>query len=147
MPTDTNITIRGLLGYASNGEEDQLVGVMSVPEGLFTGDTVDVGTLLNWFKNGALTDTKPFAEIAFNAGWWQKYASVRYFISDRPATPEQLESDLVVVAMGVRESKYGAHYSDLTGYLWTDEQFNVGGHDPHGCHVLQQAHNQLRRGR
>lgn len=27
------------------------------------------------------------------------------------------------------ESEYYHQYSDLTGYLWTDERFKAGGHD------------------
>ncbi|MNJ80064.1 hypothetical protein D3C77_783070 [compost metagenome] len=31
--------------------------------------------------------------------------------------------------MGFCDVGYGARYSELTGYLWTDEYLKVGGHD------------------
>lgn len=98
----------GMLCKASNGEDDNLLGFMPM-EGFHAFEPLI------------------FAEEAED--WTCHEASVRYFISDKPATKEQLEEDFVRVLVGACESKYGTRYSDPTGYLWTDEDFNVGGHD------------------
>lgn len=54
---------------------------------------------------------------------------VRYWITDKPATKEQAQESFVRSCMGLFEGQYRAHYSETTGYLWTDEDLNVGGHD------------------
>lgn len=68
-------------------------------------------------------------EIADDIYIHGKFLSVRYFISDEPKTLDQLETDLLNHLEGEGEATYRDCYSDLTGYLWTDEDLNVGGHD------------------
>lgn len=55
--------------------------------------------------------------------------TVRYFISDEPAEPEDLEDNLIRVLSGDADADYTQHYSEVTGYLWTDAECNVGGHN------------------
>lgn len=56
--------------------------------------------------------------------------TVRYYISNKEATEEELQEDFLVNTLyGNLESEYGAFYSEVTGYLWTDDKLNVGGHD------------------
>lgn len=55
--------------------------------------------------------------------------SVRYFTANREATLEQFEENLIRRISGALEVDYGDAYSDITGYLWTDEDLVVGGHD------------------
>jgi hypothetical protein len=55
--------------------------------------------------------------------------NVRYWISDKQMDKSELQEEYLKTVMGLSTSDYGAHYSDLTGYLWTDEEWNVGGHD------------------
>lgn len=57
------------------------------------------------------------------------YLSVRYFISDKVATLQELEKDFMETVYGKAEADFCRRYSDYTGYLWTDEKLNVGGHD------------------
>ena len=58
-----------------------------------------------------------------------QYLSVRYFIATEPRTGEELEKDYMEMVFGKLKANYCQRYSDLTGYLWTDEELNVGGHD------------------
>jgi hypothetical protein len=55
--------------------------------------------------------------------------TVRYYISDKEATEEELREDFLINTLyGNLESEYGARYSEITGYLWTDDELNIGGH-------------------
>lgn len=60
------------------------------------------------------------------------FASVRYAIStngDWPETLDEVAADTIAILEGAAQSKYYHRYSDLTGYLWTEEAAVVGGHD------------------
>lgn len=58
-----------------------------------------------------------------------KQVSLKYWISDKSKTKSQLKEDFIRNYYGDLEVEYFDHYSEYTGYLWTDEEFNVGGHD------------------
>lgn len=75
-------------------------------------------------------DDEPLAElIESDIEKYGKYLSVQYFISDGPIDESKLEEYLINVYFGVGDAVFCRAYSDLTGYLWTDEEINVGGHD------------------
>jgi hypothetical protein len=57
------------------------------------------------------------------------YLSVRYFISNVELDEDALITDWLNHLEGVGNAEYGARYSEITGYLFTDEDLNVGGHD------------------
>lgn len=56
-------------------------------------------------------------------------ATVRYFISDKEKPIDELTENLIKKISGAITADYGDHYSEYTGYLWTDEELNIGGHD------------------
>jgi hypothetical protein len=58
-----------------------------------------------------------------------KQVSVRYFISDTEKTKEELTENLMSALAGSVDADYNDRYSDITGYLWTDEELNIGEHD------------------
>jgi len=58
-----------------------------------------------------------------------KPVSVRYWITDKEATKEEATTDFLRTVIGLAECKFGARYSEITGYLWTDEECNIGGHN------------------
>jgi hypothetical protein len=55
------------------------------------------------------------------------YLSVHYYISDEPV--ENPEEEFLKELYGMGEVTYCMAYSDITGYLWTDEDLIIGGHD------------------
>lgn len=55
--------------------------------------------------------------------------SVSYWIADGPRTLEQLIENDVKQLMGAADADYDQRYSDVTGYLWTDAELVIGGHD------------------
>ena len=55
--------------------------------------------------------------------------SVRYWICDQEETKSSAIEAFLHVLDGVADVKFGSRYSEATGYLWTDEELMVGGHD------------------
>jgi hypothetical protein len=58
-----------------------------------------------------------------------RYLSVRYYLTDIPCTPECLNLVLMETLFGEGAAEYNMVYSEATGYLCTDENLSVGGHD------------------
>lgn len=58
-----------------------------------------------------------------------KYVSLRYWITDKEATKEEATDAFTRTCLGEADVVLQSHYSEDTGYLWTDQDFNVGGHD------------------
>ena len=57
-----------------------------------------------------------------------KSVSVRYWITEKECTKEDAIEGLIRKICGETHIELTSHYSDYTGYLWTDEYLNVGGH-------------------
>lgn len=75
-------------------------------------------------------DEEPLAErLMDDMCRWGRALTVSYFISDEPRSKEELVERLVQTVTGVGSAVYADRYSETTGYLWTDEEIQVGGHD------------------
>lgn len=57
------------------------------------------------------------------------WLTVRYWTADRELPDSELEGAALRAVLGIGEARWNEHYSDITGYLWTDEDLMVGGHD------------------
>ena len=55
--------------------------------------------------------------------------SVRYWISDSKQSKDEMISGVLKSLYGVADLDYNHVYSETTGYLFTTEEFKVGGHD------------------
>lgn len=76
-----------------------------------------------------IDDANPLAKtIEEHIHSYGSYLSVRYVISDEEIKGDINEAVLKII-FGVGDADYHARYSEETGYLWTDEKLNVGGHD------------------
>lgn len=58
-----------------------------------------------------------------------KWVSVRYWIADKQESIEAIKQRAIEQLYGAVKADWGSRYSEITGYLWTDEDFQVGGHD------------------
>ena len=58
-----------------------------------------------------------------------KFVFIRYYVSNIKITLEQAEEYFIRQLYGEIEVNYEMRYSEITGYLWTDEELKVGGHD------------------
>lgn len=73
-------------------------------------------------------DDTPIAEALSEMS--ERIVTVRYYISNKEATEEELQEDFLINTLyGDLTSEYGAAYSEYTGYLWTDDELKIGGHD------------------
>lgn len=94
---------KGFISEGSNGEEDILL----------LGDSED-----------------PLAErLEEDMDKFGRFATVRYYLSDTEKTKDELDDSFLKVIYGAVDADYSVHWSEYTGYLWTDEDFKVGGHD------------------
>jgi hypothetical protein len=76
-----------------------------------------------------LSESKvPIAEILDDA-IRGKLVTARYWITDTPCTKEDANEDFMRQVMGLAKTEFGARYSEITGFLWTDEECKIGGHD------------------
>jgi hypothetical protein len=99
---------RGFLRLGSNGEEDDIL--------FLAKDREDDGEIL--------------AELVGNdINLHGNYVAVRYFTADEEMSIDDLTMDLIKQVSGAAEARHRMKYSEMTGYLWTDEDLKVGGHD------------------
>lgn len=61
--------------------------------------------------------------------WKGEIKTFAWHISSEPLSFWELEESLARVAMGLCNTEFNHAYSDLTGYLWTNEKIEIGGHD------------------
>lgn len=73
-------------------------------------------------------------------GWSRDILTFQYHISSEPLGFYELEEHMIKTAMGATRATFSHAYSDLTGYLWTNEAIDVGGHD------LLKEINEMRKG-
>lgn len=78
------------------------------------------------FYNGG--DNLVFAEF-FEENLENKQVSISYFIAEEETPREELEEQYLKKITGLVEASIYPVYSDVTGYLWTNEECKVGGHD------------------
>ena len=57
------------------------------------------------------------------------YLSVRYFTSDEETTIDKAILENIKKISGVGDVCWGHRYSEVTGYLYTNNEIKVGGHD------------------
>lgn len=58
-----------------------------------------------------------------------KKVSVRYFVAGKPETKAVLIEGLIQKLYGDADAEYDESFSEYTGYLYTDQQLNIGGHN------------------
>jgi hypothetical protein len=75
-------------------------------------------------------NTRPLAElIAEDIEEHGNTVSVAYWITDAPRTLDELVDNESRKFDGAADADYNQHYSEITGYLWTDAELKIGGHD------------------
>ncbi len=61
--------------------------------------------------------------------------TVGWHTSSEEKTHGELEMNLISTALGAVNVDFSHRYSDLTGYLWTDEKIRIGGRD-----IMEEMH-------
>ena len=73
---------------------------------------------------------EPLAEvISEDIDRYGRYLTVRYWTADAPQGDDEIAEGAIRQLFGEGDAEFKQRYSDITGYLWTDEDLNVGGHD------------------
>lgn len=96
----------GLLRKTNNGEENDLLGLMQNNESVILAQLIK--------------------DDMDNYG---HYISVRYYVSNVNSSFDEISKEFFMKLMGHEHINYGVNYSEITGYLWTDEEIVIGGHD------------------
>jgi len=58
-----------------------------------------------------------------------RQVSVRYWVSAKEKSKDQIKEDALRRILGFVDAKYDDIYTESTGYLWTTEDLSIGGHD------------------
>jgi hypothetical protein len=58
-----------------------------------------------------------------------KNVTIRYWLTNTKCTKDEAITHVLHKLDGISNADFGANYSETTGYLWTDEKLNVGGHN------------------
>ena len=101
----------GKLVLVSNGEEDDILGLEEYDDNKLVEKIIeDIGG--RWEN-----------EIS------NEFVNIKYYISDVLKQKEEIEEEYLKQLLGSMDAKYWVAYSECTGYLWTTEDLQVGGHD------------------
>jgi hypothetical protein len=57
------------------------------------------------------------------------FLTVRYWTSDQKLEPDQIKEEFIKKLYGLGFAEFDVWYSEITGYLFTKESLEVGGHD------------------
>jgi hypothetical protein len=87
--------------------------------------------------NDSYPEGTPLAELiadAFHKVEWhckknEVNASVMYHIANVEKNWDELTTNMLNTLEGEADAAWGHHFSSLTGYLWTDQEFIVNRHD------------------
>lgn len=100
MNTDKEIIFKGYLREKTFGE----------------GDALSIGDefIVKLFEDNGLMNSP---------------ITVSYYITETECTLEEAQEDFVKKLYGISDGELTNAYSEITGYLWTDENLKIGGHD------------------
>jgi hypothetical protein len=101
---------KGFLEYKENSEGEQLISFTHVKD--------------EWFEDNYLSSW-----IEGDIDNHGSYLTVRYYITNKELSEDELNDEWIKTLEGFGDVCYDMRYSDCTGYLWTDNKLNVGGHD------------------
>lgn len=102
---------------------------------ILTGPDESTDRVLYIVDPSIKTIGEPFAErVQDLVSYSGKQVSINYHIADEPLNEDEMTEALLAKLMGSAIDgkayvKYEHRYSEMTGYLWTDEKLMIGGHD------------------
>lgn len=92
-------------------------------------EIMDFDATLLGIKNFSGEETNIY-DLVSDALGCKSAKTFSYHITDKIVPLGELEENMTRLSLGEDiDIGYYHHYSDLTGYLWTDENFVIGGHD------------------
>lgn len=67
--------------------------------------------------------------LIFSDDFYKENVTAKYFFSEKEKSIEELKENLILKSCGSVQADYLDKYSEITGYLWTDEEIMIGCHD------------------
>jgi hypothetical protein len=86
-----------------------------------------VSDIDNWDYEAVHIGEIPVAEALEDFDGKNVYAC--YAFDDQPITTSRIIDIAIQSAEGLVDAEFGGHYSEVTGFLWLDEDGMIGGHD------------------
>jgi hypothetical protein len=80
------------------------------------------------YASNKFYDGDPVADV-LQGSIANKQVSVCYWITDQQCTRDEAQEQFLKKLYGAVDCEFKSHYSNITGYLWTDEDLVIGGHD------------------
>ena len=114
---DADFIVKGFLRLGNNGKEDDILYL----------DEYNESSTVSHSENYYEEDSTFVEKLQYKISG--KFCTIRYFICDEKTSYSELNDNLIRQIEGDVSADYGKRYSEYTGYLWTDEELNVGGHD------------------
>ncbi len=108
MTEQVECTYSGTITIRANGEDDEALFLDPAPE---------------------RADDPLALVVAEDIELHGNTVSVSYWIADEPRTMGQLVENEVKKLAGAVDADYTQHGSEITGYLWTDVELVIDGHD------------------
>jgi hypothetical protein len=88
-------------------------------------------TLHSWGESDDVLFLSSLREpLAEELSWMHgKKVCIRYWITNKECSKNEAAEAAMLIMIGAANVILEAAYSDITGYLWTDEELNIGGHN------------------
>jgi hypothetical protein len=98
---------RGYLSLGSNGEDEHVLRL---------GEPVEDP---KWLAEAVMEDIEKHGNVL----------TVRYFITKESIPEDMVIPELLKTLAGWGDAKYAMVYTEMTGYIYTEEDLLIGGHD------------------
>jgi hypothetical protein len=123
-----NIIYAGWIREKSFGEADDII-YLGVDGGTYTDSADPSASIYNLNEGNYFDGTDiPLADV-LQGNIARKQVSVCYWITDQQCNKDEAQEQFLKKLYGAADCEFRSHYSDITGYLWTDEDLVIGGHD------------------
>ena len=114
----TAVCYRGWLRYAHNGEEDDILAVPSARTSAADDEYGD-----------AEEDRYLAAAVRRDMAEYGRFLSVRLWTAAVELDADRMREEFLREALGYGTAEYEMQYSEDTGYLYTTEELDFGGHN------------------
>lgn len=86
-----------------------------------------------WDEGDAIAVEKDNGDYDFVSEFFEELTgecvSVNYYISDENKTREELQENFIKKISGCVDAGLSSSYSEVTGFLWVNDDCVIGGHD------------------
>ena len=110
-----SLKYKGILSLQDYGESEDIITLEEVDEKGLEEGTVE-------------KDQIPFVEM-ISEHINEKFVTVKYYLCNSEVPESRIQEEWLKKLFGDTESEYDVNFSETTGYLWTDQNLIIGGHN------------------